>query len=45
MTDIKTILCVEDDKDSYELIELIFGNEGFKVVSCDTSDAGMQMAE
>lgn len=45
MTDIKTILCVEDDKDCYELLELIFKNEGYKVVSCSTSTEGLQMAE
>jgi DNA-binding response OmpR family regulator len=44
MTDIKPILCVEDDKDCYDLLELIFEIEGFKVVSCDTSDEGLQMA-
>jgi DNA-binding response OmpR family regulator len=45
MTDIKTILCVEDDKDSCELLQLIFENEGFKVVSCSTSAEGLQMAK
>jgi len=45
MTDIKTILCVEDDKDSYELLQLVLENEGFQVVSCSTSDEGLRMAE
>jgi DNA-binding response OmpR family regulator len=45
MTDRKTILCVEDDKDSYELLQLIFENVGFKVVTCCTSTEGLEMAK
>lgn len=45
MTDIKTILCVEDEKDSCELITFILENVGFKVVSCATSTEGLEMAK
>lgn len=45
MTDIKTVLCVEDDKDCYELLQFVLENEGFRVVSCATSNEGLQMAK
>lgn len=40
----KTILCVEDDKDSCELIEFILEQEGFQVVSCAASEEGLRLA-
>lgn len=39
------ILCVEDDKDSLELLQFLLGNEGFQVVSCLTSEEALQLAE
>ena len=31
-----SILCVDDDKDSLDLITYVFKNEGFEVTSCDS---------
>lgn len=45
MTDSKTILCVEDDKDSCELLQFVLENEGFQVVSCPTSEEALQLAK
>jgi DNA-binding response OmpR family regulator len=45
MTGFKTILCVEDDKDSCELIQFILEGEGFRVVSCATSEEGLRLAQ
>lgn len=45
MTDSKTILCVEDDKDSCELLQFVLGAEGFDVISCSTSEEGLKLAE
>jgi DNA-binding response OmpR family regulator len=45
MTGSKTILCVEDDKDSCELIQFILESEGFRVVSCATSEEGLRLAQ
>ena len=45
MTDSRTILCVEDDKDSCELIQILFENAGFRVVSCHSSDKALQLAK
>lgn len=39
------ILCVEDDKDSLELLQFLLGKEGFQVVSCLTSREALQLAE
>lgn len=39
------ILCVEDDKDSRELLDFILSNEGFEVVLCSTSKEGLQLAK
>lgn len=39
------ILCVEDNKDSLELLQFLLGNEGFQVVSCLTSEEALQLAE
>lgn len=44
MINSKTILCVEDDKDCYELLQFIFGSEGFKVTSCATSTEALELA-
>ena len=38
------ILCVEDDKDSCELLDFILSSEGFEVVSCSTSKEGLHLA-
>lgn len=38
------ILCVEDDKDSCELLDFILSGEGFQVVSCSTSKEGLHLA-
>lgn len=38
------ILCVEDDKDSLELLQFLLGNEGFQVVSCATSKEALRLA-
>lgn len=45
MTDLKTILCVEDDKDSGELLQFVLENEGFRVITCATSEEGLQLAK
>jgi OmpR-family two-component system manganese-sensing response regulator len=39
------ILCVEDDKDSCELLDFILSREGFEVVSCSTSKEGLHLAK
>ena len=31
-----SILCVDDDKDSLDLITFVFKNEGFEVTACDS---------
>jgi len=45
MTDSKTILCVEDDKDSYELLQFVLESEDFQVVTCDSSAEGLRLAQ
>lgn len=45
MTDSKTILCVEDDQDSYELLQFVLENEDFQVMSCNTSEEGLRLAK
>ena len=45
VNDSKTILCVEDDKDSCELIQFVLEKEGFRVVSCATSEEGLRLAK
>lgn len=45
MSDTKTILCVEDDKDSSKLLQFILEYEKFRVVSCSTSEEGLRQAE
>lgn len=45
MAEAKTILCVEDDADSCELLQILFKSEGFKVVACATSEEGLRFAE
>lgn len=39
------ILCIEDDKDSCELLDFILSNEGFEIVSCLTSKEGLSLAK
>jgi two-component system alkaline phosphatase synthesis response regulator PhoP len=45
MTGSKTILCVEDDKDACELIQFVLEQEGFRVVSCETSEDALRLAK
>jgi DNA-binding response OmpR family regulator len=45
MTGFKTILYVEDDKDACELIQFVLEQEGFRVVSCETSEEGLGLAK
>jgi CheY-like chemotaxis protein len=45
MTDSRTILCVKDDKDCFEVLQFVLGGEGFRVVSCATSEEGLQLAK
>ncbi|HEX8279716.1 MAG TPA: response regulator [Segetibacter sp.] len=45
MADSKNILCVEDDPDACELLQLILKDEGFNVVSCSTSQEGLHLAK
>ena len=45
MTDSKTILCVEDDKDSRDLLQFVLEREGFQVVSCASSEESLQLAK
>lgn len=45
MIEAKTILCVEDDRDCYELLQFILENEDFKVVTCDSSAEGLHLAK
>lgn len=40
----KTILCVDDDKDTCELVTFIFQNVGFEVISCHTPEEGIRYA-
>lgn len=45
MTESKKVLCVEDDPDSCELLQIILGDEGFEVVSCSNSRKALTLAE
>ena len=45
MSEPKKILCVEDDPDSCELLELLLGNEGFEVVACSDSQKALKLAK
>lgn len=40
----KTILCVDNDRDTCELLTFVFQNAGFAVVSCHTPEEGMRYA-
>lgn len=44
MDNSKIVLCVEDDKDSCELLQFVLEEEDFQVVSCSTSEAGLERA-
>lgn len=44
MTYSKTILCVENDRDSYELLRFMLEMEDFQVVTCDSSEEGLKLA-
>lgn len=45
MTEIKTILCVEDDTDSLELLQFLLESEGFQVICCTTSKKALKLAQ
>ena len=40
----KTILCVDDDKDTCELISFVFEQAGFEIVGCDAPQEGIRRA-
>ena len=40
----KTILCIDDNEDTRELIEIIFKDAGFEVTACDTPEEGIRRA-
>lgn len=44
MTKIKTILCVEDDKDSCELITFLLEAEGYIVETCNDGAKALEMS-
>lgn len=44
MPQLKTILCIEDNSDSCDLISFVFQNIGFEVTTCATSEEGIQLA-
>lgn len=44
MTNSKIILCVEDDRDCYELLQFVLEREDFTVVTCDSSAEGLLLA-
>lgn len=41
----KTILCIEDDDDTCQLIEFIFKQIDYEVISCITASEGLKKAE
>lgn len=41
----KTILYVEDDEDSSQLLRYMLEGEGLQVVTCSTSEEGLEIAE
>jgi DNA-binding response OmpR family regulator len=45
MANSQNVLCVEDNADSCRLLQVVLENEGFKVVSCSTSEEGLQLAK
>lgn len=38
------ILCIDDDKDTCELVEFMFKQKGYKVISCATGKDGLTRA-
>jgi two-component system OmpR family response regulator len=38
----QTILCIEDDKDTCDLIEFMFRQAGYQVSSCSTAEDGLR---
>lgn len=45
MVETKTILCVEDDRDSCQLLKFLLENEGYKVKACQTSEEALETAK
>lgn len=45
MTETKKILCIEDDPDCCEILEIILGDEEFEVVTCASSRSGLKLAK
>ena len=41
----KEILCIDDDKDTCELVEFMFKDKGYKVTSCMTAEEGLLFAQ
>lgn len=39
----KRVLCLEDDPDTCELVEIILAADGFEVIAANTLDAAMQL--
>jgi DNA-binding response OmpR family regulator len=44
MSDPKTILCIEDNTDSCDLISFIFKRAGFEVIACRVPEEGIRLA-
>lgn len=40
----KTILCVDDDEDTCELLSFVFQRAGFEIKSCETAEEGIRNA-
>ena len=38
------ILCIDDDRDTCELVEFMFEQRGYKVISCSTGEEGLTRA-
>ena len=44
MSDLKAILCIEDDADSSDLISFVFQSAGFEVTACRIPEEGIRLA-
>jgi DNA-binding response OmpR family regulator len=40
----REILCIDDDRDTCELVEFMFKQKGYKVTSCSTGEDGLRRA-
>src|SRR5215218_7001592 len=45
MTEAKTVLYVEDDVDSCEIMTYLLNEAGFETVTCATSEEGLELAK